>query len=64
MSTIVKPVAAEQWLSIRKAAELWDTSQDTIRRAIARGDLASYRYGRVIRVKAADLEAMFLRTGR
>lgn len=53
-----------QGLTIKEAAELWHVSTDTIRRMIAAGDLPSFRYGRIVRVKAADLEALFFRTGR
>ena len=43
---------------IKEAAEQCACSTDTIRRAIARGELPAYRLGssRVIRIKARDLE--------
>ena len=46
------------YYGIREAAEQCACSTDTIRRAIARGDLKAYRLGssRVIRIKPRDLE--------
>ena len=43
---------------IKEAAELCACSTDTIRRAIAEGELPAYRLGssRVIRIKAQDLD--------
>ena len=51
-------------LTIHEAAARWAISTDTIRRMIAAGDLPSFRYGRIVRVKAADLESLFIRTGK
>lgn len=51
-------------LTIHEAAARWAISTDTIRRMIDAGDLPSFRYGRIIRVKAADLDAVFTRSGK
>lgn len=45
-----------QWLSPNDAAEILDCTPLTIRRAISQGRLKAYRFGRLIRIKPADLE--------
>lgn len=49
------------WLSIKTAAEEYGCSQDTVRRAIAKGNLKAYRFNRsrVIRIKRRDLQALW-----
>lgn len=42
-------------LTIKEAAEETKSSEKTIRRMIARGDLKAYRFGRGIRIRSADL---------
>lgn len=49
----------ERQLTIAEVADLTGTSQPTVRRWIARGQLRAYRYGpRNIRIDPADLRAM------
>lgn len=50
-------------LTVRQVAERLQTSQRTIRRAIATGELAVHRIGSSIRVSDADL-AVFLAARR
>lgn len=45
--------------SIKASAEMYGVHPDTIRRRIATGQLRAFRSGRIIRVDAVDLEAMF-----
>lgn len=47
----------ESDLTVREVAELRNVSHRTVRRAIARGELPAYRYGRAIRIRRADAEA-------
>jgi excisionase family DNA binding protein len=44
------------YLSLEEAAEMLSLSIKTIRRRIADGNISAYRCGRVIRVRAEDLE--------
>lgn len=46
-------------VSIKNAAELYDVSQDTIRKAIASRDLPAKKVGSHIRVGTADLRDWF-----
>ncbi|MFE1515177.1 helix-turn-helix domain-containing protein [Corynebacterium bovis] len=48
----------EQRLSLKEAALRWGISVKTLRRRIAEGKLHAYRTGRIIRVNAADVDAM------
>lgn len=48
----------EPWLSIERAAAYADVSQDTVRNWIAAGRLKIGREGRVIRVRASEIDAM------
>lgn len=45
------------WLSTADAAKALGITPRTLYRFINQGDLAAYRFGRVIRVKRADVEA-------
>jgi len=45
-----------KWLSTKEAAEMLGVTSRTVYRFIDEGDLPAYKFGRVIRVKAADLE--------
>lgn len=47
-----------EMLSLKEAAFRMGISVKTLRRRIASGDLPAYRSGRIIRVNAADLDAM------
>lgn len=57
-----KPVAHEgqdPLLTLKQAATWLNTSETTVRRMIARGDLQAYRFGpRLIRVDPSDLIAL------
>jgi len=45
-----------KWLSTKEAAEMLGVTARTVYRFIDEGDLPAYKFGRVIRVKEADLE--------
>lgn len=46
-------------LTIAQVADELQSSPDTVRRMIARGELRAYRYGqRIIRIDRADLDKM------
>jgi excisionase family DNA binding protein len=47
----------EVWLSTSEAARRLGMTPRTIYRFIDAGDLAAYRFGRVIRVRSDDLDA-------
>jgi excisionase family DNA binding protein len=52
-----EPVAPETtWLSTQQAAERLGVTARTLYRFIDRGELPAYRMGRVIRLKAADVD--------
>lgn len=51
MSTTV----VHQYLTIPDVARTWQTSPDTVRRAISRGELRAIRVGRLIRIRPEDL---------
>jgi len=58
-TTITVPQSARRgWGTIDQAAEYLNTSRQTIRRRIADGTLKAYRFGREIRIKLDDLDAM------
>jgi hypothetical protein len=49
-----------EWLSLQKAALIYDVSVDTLRRRVVAGDLPASRLGRrIIRVRVEDLDHMF-----
>ena len=51
---------APEWLSLQKAALIYDVSVDTLRRSISAGRLPASRLGtRLIRVRIADLERLY-----
>ena len=55
-------VARQQFESLSRAAERTGLSTKTLRRRIANGQLAAYRSGpRVLRVDAADVDALMVR---
>lgn len=43
-------------LTLKEAASLTKSSEKTLRRMIARGELKAYKFGRGIRIKPADLD--------
>lgn len=45
------------WLSTKDAADALGVTTRTLYRFIDQGDLPGYRFGRVIRVKQADIDA-------
>jgi len=45
-----------KWLSTKEAAEMLGVTARTVYRFIDEGNLPAYKFGRVIRVKAVDLE--------
>ena len=51
------------WLSTADAAKALGITPRTLYRFINQGDLAAYRFGRVIRVKREDVEA-FIESSR
>jgi excisionase family DNA binding protein len=56
-SPAVAGAAAVGWLTTRDAAEWLDVSERSVRRAIARGELAARRHGRGFRIALDALEA-------
>ena len=46
-----------EWLSTAEAARRLGITARTLYRFIDQGEVAGYRFGRVIRVKAADVDA-------
>ena len=51
----------EPWLSIERAAIHADVSPDTVRNWISAGQLKAGRMGRVVRLRASDIDAMLLK---
>ena len=49
--------ASVEWLSTADAAKALGITPRTLYRFIDQGELAAYRFGRVIRIKAADVES-------
>lgn len=49
--------ASVEWLSTADAAKALGITPRTLYRFIDQGDLAAYRFGRVIRIKQADVDA-------
>ncbi len=47
------------FVSLQRAAVMYGTSVDTMRRRVRDGSLPAFRNGRLIRVKVSDLEALF-----
>jgi excisionase family DNA binding protein len=45
------------WLSTKEASELLGLTAPTLYRMINDGQIPAYRFGRVIRLKASDVEA-------
>ncbi|MEI7592190.1 MAG: helix-turn-helix domain-containing protein [Actinomycetes bacterium] len=58
MSDLQAPESADdnQWLSTVLASERLGVTPRTLYRFIDEGQLAAYRFGRVIRLKAADVD--------
>lgn len=52
------PESIEQRLTIEQASELYGVHKATIRRWITSGRLPAYRVGRLVRIKASDLESL------
>ena len=50
------------FFTILQVAELFEVSQRTVRRWIARGDLAAHRIVNVVRISNADLHAFLARS--
>jgi excisionase family DNA binding protein len=55
---IEMPESIEQRLTIDQASALYGVHPATIRRWIASGRLPAYRVGRLVRIKASDLETL------
>jgi excisionase family DNA binding protein len=52
---------AAEWLSPTEIAQRLACSNDTVLRAIKRGDLPAVQYGRLVRVARADLDRFLAR---
>lgn len=52
--------SAEGWLTLEKAAHHADVSVDTVRKWVDGGQLPAGRVGRVIRIRASDIDALLL----
>lgn len=58
-ATLARTAGLEQQLTIKEVAGLTGTSEQTVRRWIAAGQLRAYYYGkRALRIDPADLRAM------
>ena len=57
------PSAETEWLSTQEASRRLGITTRTLYRFVDQGDLAAYRMGRVIRLKASDVEA-FIESSR
>ncbi len=57
MSAVPPPT----YLTPAEVAHLLACSDDTVHRAVARGDLPAVRYGRMVRIERAGLEAFLAR---
>ena len=55
--------ASVEWLSTADAAKALGITPRTLYRFIDQGELAAYRFGRVIRIKRADVDA-FIESAR
>jgi excisionase family DNA binding protein len=53
------PVPAIEWMTVAEVADYLRVTKMTVRRAIDRGDLATTRIGRSIRVDAASVRARY-----
>jgi len=51
--------ALDDLISVKEAAARVGCAELTIRRGISRGDVRAYRFGRLIRIDAADLARAF-----
>lgn len=58
MASTAMPDGIESRLSIEQAAQLYDVHPATVRRWIASGRLPAYRVGRLVRIKASDLDTL------
>jgi excisionase family DNA binding protein len=47
----------EKWYTVKEIAKLLKLNDETVRRAIQRGNLRSAKFGKVYRVSQIDLEA-------
>jgi len=56
----------EAWISVAKAAEIWELSPESVRRAARGGAVGSKRVGARgwLSVKAADVEALIVTKSR
>lgn len=59
--TASKPDTARM-ITVSQAAELYQVGERTLRREIAEGRLVAYRLGRLLRLRPADVEALFTPT--
>ena len=57
------PKALPTLLTIRQAADQLQFCDESVRRAVVRGDLIAHRVGGAIRISQADLDA-FVKAGR
>lgn len=52
------PTPDTEWVTLADAARIYNVSEDTMRRAAARGDVEAVRFGpRLIRVRLASVTA-------
>lgn len=56
--------AADEYLSVARAAAVADVAPGTVRRWIREGRLVGHHAGRVLRVRRTDLEALLRGGGR
>ncbi len=57
----VLPTTPPRFASLNAAGDYTQTSRDTVRRMIARGEIKSYRIGRQVRVDLNELDIAMAR---
>ena len=50
----LEEIMPRKWMSLRKVAELLDTSESTVRREIKAGRLRAYKIGKLIKIARED----------
>lgn len=50
------PITLTAYLTVAETAEVLSLSAKTVRRMISRGELRAFRFGRLIRIAASDLD--------
>ena len=62
-SLIFENKIAHQWLSTVEAAEFLSVSENALRIMVYRGQVPAFRFGRRLRFRLADCQALFTKKG-